>query len=37
MHIVPVQAIVGSAHLMGENNAVSDRIDIASLVNNHVD
>jgi len=37
MHIVPVRAIVGSAHLVPENNAASDRIDSIWLVNNHVD
>jgi hypothetical protein len=37
MHIVPVRAIVGPAHLVRENNTVSDRIDSVWLVNNHVD
>jgi hypothetical protein len=36
MHIVPVGAIVGPAHLVREN-AASDRIDSIWLVNNHVD
>jgi len=36
MHIVPVGAIAGLAHLVGENTA-SDRIDSIWLVNNHVD
>jgi hypothetical protein len=36
MHIVPVGAIVGPAHLV-EENAASDRIDSVSPVNNHVD
>jgi hypothetical protein len=36
MHIVPVQAIVGPAHLV-RDNAASDRIDSVWLVNNHVD
>jgi len=36
MHIVPVGAIVGPAHLVREN-AASDRIDSVWLVNNHVD
>ena len=36
MHIVPVRAIVGAAHLVREN-AASDRIDSVWLVNNHVD
>jgi len=36
MHIVPVRAIVGLAHLVRENTA-SDRIDSVWLVNNHVD
>jgi len=37
MHVVPVGAIVGPAHLVRENNAASDRIDSIWLVNNHVD
>jgi len=37
MHIVPVEAIVGRAHLVQENNAASDRINSVWLVNNHVD
>jgi len=37
MHIEPVGAIVGPAHLVTENNAASDRIDSVWLVNNHVD
>jgi len=37
MHIVPVWAIVGPAHLVRENHAASDRIDSVWLVNNHVD
>jgi hypothetical protein len=37
MHIIPVGAIVGPAHLVRENNAASDRIDNVWLVNNHVD
>jgi hypothetical protein len=37
MHIVPVRAIVGPAHLVRENNAASDRIDSIWLVNNYVD
>ena len=37
MHIVPVGAIVGPAHLVRENNAASDRIDSVWLVNSHVD
>ena len=36
MHIVPVRATVGPAHLVRENNAPSDRIDSVWLVNNHV-
>jgi hypothetical protein len=36
MHIVPVGAIVGPAHLVRQNNAASDRIDSICLVNNHV-
>jgi len=36
MHIVPVGAIVGPAHLVQEN-AASDRIDSVWLVDNHVD
>jgi len=36
MHIVPVGAIVGLAHLVREN-AATDRIDSVWLVNNHVD
>jgi len=36
MHIVPVGAIVGPAHLVRENAAL-DRIDCVWLVNNHVD
>jgi len=36
MHIVPVGAIVGPAHLVREN-AASDRIDSVWLVNHHVD
>ena len=36
MHIVPVGAIVGLAHSVGEN-AASYRIDSVWLVNNHVD
>jgi len=36
MHIVPVGAIVGLAHLVREN-AASDRINSVWLVNNHVD
>ena len=36
MHIVPVRAIVGLAHLVREH-AASDRIDRVWLVNNHVD
>jgi hypothetical protein len=36
MHIVPVGAIVGPAHLVREN-AASERIDSVWLVNNHVD
>ena len=35
MHIVPVGAIVGPAHLVREN-AASERIDSVWLVNNHV-
>jgi hypothetical protein len=35
VHIVPVGAIVGPAHLVQENSA-SDRIDSTWLVNNHV-
>jgi hypothetical protein len=37
MHIVPVRAIVGPAHVVRENNVASDRIDSIWLVNNHVD
>jgi hypothetical protein len=37
MHIIPVGAIVGPAHLVREINAASDRIDNVWLVNNHVD
>jgi len=37
MHIIPVGAIVGPAHLVLEDNAASDRIDSVWLVNNHVD
>jgi len=37
MHIIPVGAIDGPAHLVRENNAASDRIDNLWLVNNHVD
>jgi len=37
IHILPVRAIVGPAHLVLENNAASDRIDSVWLVNNHVD
>jgi hypothetical protein len=37
MHIVPGGAIVGPAHLVGENNAALDRIDSIWLVNNPVD
>jgi len=37
IHIVPVRAIVGPAHLVREKNAASDRIDSIWLVNNHVD
>jgi hypothetical protein len=37
MHIVPVRAIVGPAHLVQENNAASDGIDCVWLVKNHVD
>jgi hypothetical protein len=37
MHIVPLGAIVGPAHLMWENNAASDRIDTEWLLNNPVD
>jgi len=37
MHIIPVRAIVGPAHLVREINAASDRIDSIWLVNNHVD
>jgi len=37
IHIVPVGAIVGPAHLVGENNAASDRINSVWLVNTHVD
>jgi len=36
MLIVPVGAIVGPAHLVGEN-AASDRIDSVWLINHHVD
>ena len=36
MHIVPVKAIVGPAHLVREN-AASDRINSIWLANNHVD
>ena len=36
MHIVPVSAIVGQAHLVHENTA-SDRIDCIWFVNDHVD
>jgi len=36
IHIEPVGAIVGLAHLVQEN-AASDRIDSAWLVNDHVD
>jgi hypothetical protein len=36
MHIVPVGAIVGPAHLV-RGNAASDTIDSVWLVNNHVD
>jgi len=36
MHIVPIGAIVGPAHLVWEN-AASDGIDCVWLVNNHVD
>jgi hypothetical protein len=36
MHIVPVGAIVGPAHLVRENNAASDRIDSLWLVSCHV-
>jgi len=37
MHITSVEAIVGPAHLVQENNAASDRIDSVWLVNNHLD
>ena len=37
MHIVPVGAIVGPAHLVWENSDASDRIDSIWLGNNHVD
>jgi hypothetical protein len=37
MHMEPVGAIVGTAHLVGDNNAASDGIDSVWLVNNHVD
>jgi hypothetical protein len=37
MRIVPVGAIVGPAHLVRGNNAASDRIDSAWLVNHSVD
>ena len=36
MHIVPIIAIVGLAHLVKENAALGD-IDSISLVTNHVD
>jgi len=36
MHIVPIGAIVGPAHLVQEN-AASGGIDSVRLVNNHVD
>jgi len=36
MHIVPVGAIVGPAHLVWEN-AASDKIDSVWIVNNHMD
>jgi len=36
MHMVPVGAIVGPAHLVRENS-VSDRIDSIWLANHHVD
>jgi len=36
MHIVPVGAVVGQAHLVCEN-AASGGIDSVWLVNNHVD
>jgi len=35
IHVVPVRAIVGPAHLVWENNAASDWIDCVWLVNNH--
>jgi len=37
MHIVPVGAIVGPAHLVRENNTASGRINSVWLVYNHVD
>jgi hypothetical protein len=37
VHIVPLGAIVGPAHLLQENNSASDKIDCVWLVNNHVD
>jgi len=37
MHIIPVGAIVGPAHLVRENNAGSDKIDSVWLVNDDVD
>jgi hypothetical protein len=36
MHIVPVEAIVGQAHLLGENAALGG-MDSVWHVNNHVD
>jgi hypothetical protein len=37
MHIVPVGALIGPAHLVRQNYAASDRIDSIWLVNTHVD
>jgi hypothetical protein len=37
MHIIPVGAIFGPAHLVRENNGASDRIDSVWLVNTHAD
>jgi hypothetical protein len=36
MQILPIGAIVGPAHLVGENNAVSDRFESVWLVNSYV-
>jgi hypothetical protein len=37
IHVVPVGAIVGPAHLVRDNDAASDRINSIRRVNNHVD